>query len=293
LVFDSLALGEVNRACESAWCASGKVLNVGLSLAHLQTPCMTIAPLGGLAREEIDREFTACNAPACWIESASPTRVCTTILDRSIRKTTELIENAGSISAAELAVFIAAYAEAAANASLVVLAGSLPSGAPATLYQELLVRTPCPAILDVRGPELLAALECRPLLVKPNRAELARTIGRRLADDADLLCAMRKLNAAGAQWAMVTNGKRTIWLTSLSASYRLLPLPVDFVCNPIGCGDALAAGMAWALARGADIPFAARMGVAAAADRLRELRPGRLDGRRIHAQVQDVVLEAC
>jgi fructose-1-phosphate kinase PfkB-like protein len=103
---------------------------------------------------------------------------------------------------------------------------------------------------------------------------------------------MRELNAAGAQWALVTDGGRAAWLTSADASYRLLPLEVDAVVNPIGCGDALAAGVAWALQRGTAVTAAARIGVAAAADRLRELRPGRLDAARILAQAEHVLLEA-
>ena len=36
--FERLATGQVNRAREVAWCASGKVLNVGLALARFETP---------------------------------------------------------------------------------------------------------------------------------------------------------------------------------------------------------------------------------------------------------------
>ncbi len=34
LSFDELRWGEVNRARSAHWCASGKVLNVGIALAH-------------------------------------------------------------------------------------------------------------------------------------------------------------------------------------------------------------------------------------------------------------------
>jgi len=61
-----------------------------------------------------------------------------------------------------------------------------------TLYQELLEKTPGRAILDIRGPELLAALERQPLLVKPNREELARTVGRALGTDDDVRAAIER-----------------------------------------------------------------------------------------------------
>lgn len=291
LVFDEFSQGEVNRAREAAWCASGKVLNVGLSLAHLKAMCLTIAPLGGLARAAIEREFAELNAPTKWIGCAAPTRTCTTLLDTAAGATTELVENAGPLSAEELAAFRAAYILAVAQAELVVLSGSLPAGTPTTFYRDLLRETPCPAILDARGAELLAALAYRPLVVKPNRAELAGTLGRDLSDDSALLSAMRELNAAGAQWTLITQGKQAVWLTSIKATYRLLPPKVDHVVNPIGCGDALTAGMAWALSRGAEPLLAARTGMAAAAERLGQLLPGRLDPQRVLARVEDVVVK--
>src|SRR5262249_7617530 len=47
LQFDALAVGEVNRATDVQWCASGKVLNVGIALGHLGAESLTLAPLGG------------------------------------------------------------------------------------------------------------------------------------------------------------------------------------------------------------------------------------------------------
>lgn len=82
LVFDSLRVGEVNRAREAHWCASGKILNVGLSLHHLGAPSLTLTIVGGPQGESMDREFTTLGIPHRWVRSQNPTRACTTILDR-------------------------------------------------------------------------------------------------------------------------------------------------------------------------------------------------------------------
>ena len=55
LVFDGLRVGEVNRAREALWCASGKVLNVGIALHHLGGPSRTIALIGGPSGDGIER----------------------------------------------------------------------------------------------------------------------------------------------------------------------------------------------------------------------------------------------
>ena len=123
----------------------------------------------------------------------------------------------------------------------------------------------------------MATLDLKPLVVKPNREELAQTLGRPLDDDSQLLDAMRSLNRRGAQWVVTTQGSRPVWVTSASNAYRLHCLPVDKVVNPLGSGDALAAAIAWAIRDGRPMVDAVRLGIAAAAENTRRLETGRLD----------------
>src|SRR5262245_36168846 len=165
MVFDSLHAGEVNRAPEVHWCASGKVLNVGLALARLGCQQRTLSVLGGNTGKAIERSFAAEQIESRWIWSDSPTRVCTTLVERSSGRVTELVENARPIAEDTLDAFRQAYREEAAAADLVVLTGSLPDGAPRTLFHDLLKQTPGRAILDIRGEELLSVLPLAPLVV--------------------------------------------------------------------------------------------------------------------------------
>ncbi|MGA2257079.1 MAG: PfkB family carbohydrate kinase [Thermoguttaceae bacterium] len=281
LVFDQVCWGEVNRAGEVAWCGSGKVLNAGMAAHRLGSPSLTLAPLGGSPLMEIDREFADLGAPRRWIETRAATRVCTTILDRSTGQITELVENGRPLEEAELAAFRAAYAEEAARAEVAVLIGSLPSGVPPSLYRDLVARTRCPMVLDFRGDGLLSVLDLKPYVVKPNREELGQTFGRSLDDDAELLAAMRQLNRLGAQWVVVTQGAKTVWVSSSERAYRLMPPRVAEVVNPIGCGDCLAAGIAGATRRGDSIVDAVRFGIGAAGDNLGKLLPCRLEREKV------------
>ncbi|HEX5446417.1 MAG TPA: PfkB family carbohydrate kinase, partial [Pirellulales bacterium] len=168
----------------------------------------------------------------------------------------------------------------ASHAELVVLSGSLPARTPASFYRDLLAVTPGRVVLDARGPELLEALPCRPLVVKPNREELARTLDRPLDDEAALLAGMRELNDRGAQWVVITEGKHAVWASSAQEVFRLQPMAIGRVVNPIGCGDCLAAGVAWGISQGHDVVEAVRIGIAAAAQNAAQLLPGRLDARQ-------------
>ncbi len=302
LVFDEIAVGEVNRAAEAVWCASGKVLNVSRAILLLGADGQTVCPIGGRPGDAIRDEFLADGIAACWISTDVPTRVCTTVVERASGCVTEFVENATAISADELSAFEAAYAEAlrevsgeeSAAASVAVLTGSLPEiegqGKPVGLYRRLLADGPR-AILDVRGPELHEALQERPLLVKPNRHELASTVGRPLPDDAAVWGAMRELNAAGAEWVLVTAGAGEVFLSSQTAAWTFVPPRVPVV-NPIGCGDCLAAGIAVAISEGADMADAVRFGLGAAADNVGQLLPARLDRDRANRHAQAVTVKS-
>src|SRR5690606_34472842 len=188
----------------------------------------TLCTIGGLSGEAIRGEFAADAVSAAWIETQTSTRVCTTLIDHSHTppQVTELVENALPVTADELAAFEHAWHEQSADADLAVLTGSLPPvddlGRPTALWSRLLAGGP-PVILDVRGPELLAALPHKPLLVKPNREELAATVDRTLLGDTDVIAAMRELNAAGAQWVLVTDGPRPALLSSSDQLWQVTP----------------------------------------------------------------------
>jgi 1-phosphofructokinase family hexose kinase len=287
LSFDQFVPGEVNRAIRVEWCASGKVLNVGMALHHLGARAQTLSLIGGRTGDAIRGEFASRNIPARWIESQTPTRTCTTILDGQTHQTTELVENSAPIAEEDLQLFRGAFQEEAARAEWVVLSGSLPVGVPATLYRELMRDCPGKVILDVRGTELSQALTERPFLVKPNRAELARTVGRDLSTEEETLDAMRELNSQGAQWVVVTHGAKSVLASHETEAFRLLPPQVPVV-NPIACGDCFAAGLAWGFSQGHSPMESLRLGVAAAAENLSQVLPARLNPERVRKIAETV-----
>lgn len=286
--FVRLRPGEVNRAAEVHWCASGKVVNAGMALAALGADARTLAPVGGWSGAAIAQEFTERGLPACWTTAQAPTRVCTTLLNDADASSTELVENAPALTEAELADFQVQYRRLAQTASMVVLTGSLPLGTPATFYRDLVDRTSCPVVLDARGPELLAALASRPRVVKPNREELASTVQRPLDDQASLLWAMRDLIERGAQSVIVTQGKTAVWAMEAGRGWRFSPPHVDPVVNPIGCGDCLAAALTLGLARGDTLVEAIRLGIAAASENVSQLLPARLSLSGVQAWLERV-----
>ncbi len=291
LQFDALRLGEVNRASQAHWCSSGKVFNVGIARGRLGAECVAVSPVGTDVADRVRQEFAELRVEARLIEQGPTTRVCTTLLDASDGTVTELVENARPLPAEVLSAFQQEFGRLS-SAQIVVLSGSLPAETPSAFYRQLLERTSALAVLDARGEELLSALERRPFFVKPNREELVRTLGRDLEDDGALLGGMRELNERGAEWVVITEGSKAVWVSSRSEAFRLQPLKLPKVVNPIGCGDCLAAGLAWGLSLGREPLDCVRIGIASAAQNAAALLPGRLNPEQALKEAERVVVES-
>ncbi|QDT52126.1 Tagatose-6-phosphate kinase [Caulifigura coniformis] len=292
LVFDHLRTGEVNRARESRWFASGKAVNVALAVHSLGIEGRLVSFLGGATGAALAEDFESTGAAAEWVTSSTATRVCTTLIHSLAGETTELVENSPAVSPQELARYARAFTATAEKSQVLVLSGSLPTDTPRSYYRDLLAASahvpalhssgnrPANLVFDFRGPELQECLAFRPFLVKPNREELAATVGRTLDDDSSLLAAMRELNTAGAEWVLVTQGGGPAWLTGCGETWRVQP-PVGInVVNPIGCGDSVAAGIAVGLSTGLPVRDCVSLGIGAAAANLEQMECARFEAGR-------------
>jgi 1-phosphofructokinase family hexose kinase len=290
LVIKGLRIGEVNRAVEAHWCASGKVINAGMALHQLGGTNCTLALLGGATGQNIDREFEERGIAHRWLWGSCATRVCTTVLDPVSGTATELVENAPPITDSEIREFKLGYQELVPKARVVILIGSLPAGVPRTLYRDLVEQTSCRVVLDIRGPELIETLPLNPFLVKPNREELGKTVGRDLSTDEELRAAIMELHHRGAEWVVVSQGKNALWLGGADGIHVFRP-PTISVVNPIASGDCLAAGIAWAIERGLSMSDAIKTGMGAAAQNASALLPARIDpdtSMRLAAEVAEL-----
>jgi tagatose 6-phosphate kinase len=304
LTFDAFRPGEVNRATSAAWCASGKVFNAGIGVAQLGGDSHMLAPIGGPNRRIIEDELNSLGVRFHPIPTETATRICTTVLDRNAHAETELVEEGRPILDDELAMFLERYEELAPKADVIVLIGSLPPNVSHSLYRQLIKPAHCPVVCDFRGEGLLNALDAHPFLVKPNREELQHTFQRPLTSESLCFDAMRQLNERGAEWAVVTDGPHPILISSLHACYRIAPPKIvdEEIVNPIGCGDAMTATIAWASDPKVGLPWKnekgvldvldrIRLGVAASCVKLQDLLPCRLHLDQVKEISKTLVVE--
>ncbi|MCY2953719.1 MAG: 1-phosphofructokinase family hexose kinase [Planctomycetota bacterium] len=264
MIFDGLAINGVNRAAEVIEAAAGKSVNVAKVLAALGQRVLATGFVGG-QRGSILREFLDQGGIAHdFISVAAPTRLCVTLIDRASHTHTELVEESQAVAAADYSALLDKLRSLIPRCGMLVCSGTLPPNAPRDFYARCIgiasagnVRT----ILDAVGLPLLEALSAGPTVIKPNRAELGRTLSLGTESDDDLLAAMRRATELGAQSIVVTLGSEGAIAFDGTDFYRIRIPRLD-VINTIGSGDAFAAGLASALVQDQPLVEAARVGAA-------------------------------
>ena len=277
--FSRLKLGHVCRADKVTHLSSGKNLNVAAGVAVLAAssniPIMSrlLTPWEEATCRNMEAEMAAIGVTVRTLPTIASTRLCTTLLVGR-EPVTELVENGLPLSEIELDRFVELFAEEQEQADLIVLTGSLPQDVPSDYYRRLLEQTDKPWIGDFHSAGLLAALEKRPLLVKPNLAELAATLPGADRND-HAFEAMRELCHRGASWVMVSDGPGEIRAVSETETHIIKPprMAGDEIVNPIGCGDAMTAGIAVCLCQEKSMPEAITAGMNAAQRKIRSPLP--------------------
>jgi 6-phosphofructokinase 2 len=99
-------------------------------------------------------------------------------------------------------------------------------------------------------------------MVKGNRGEMERLLGRHLDDEESTLEAGRELRAMGVRRAVVTRGREGAIAVCNDGSWRGRAPRVRAV-SAVGSGDAFLAGVVFTLSRGGTMDEALRLGVAA------------------------------
>lgn len=281
---DHLVPGEVHRPEVLSVVPGGKALNVARAAASLGMPVRAIAVLGGHAGDWMDAALRARGIATHVVRAAGETRTCLSVLDRAAGTLTEFYEAGLTLDAAGWASVEAALRSELADdpsGSLVVLAGSLPPGAPATGYARLATIVHDAggrAVVDADRSALAGALAARPWLVKVNAREAAAsadlggaaasgeagTPGGGIGEGVVVEAARRiRMRTGGA--VLVTRGLDGAVLDDGDGAVWRIGGPPERGRYPVGSGDSFLAGLAVALAAGFSLVEAARRGGAVGA----------------------------
>ena len=154
------------------------------------------------SREELRALLTARGMELDFVTVTPRTRQCITVVDLSAGTHTELVEESQPVAPADYERLMAVFQRRVKDCRAVVMSGTITPGGPADLYfrcTNMAREAGAIAVVDAQGAALNEALRAKPGVVKPNRAELAATVGRELKDDAEVMLALRELSERGAE----------------------------------------------------------------------------------------------
>ncbi|MFT3887107.1 MAG: 1-phosphofructokinase family hexose kinase [Arachnia sp.] len=252
-----LAPGEVTRARAVTEQAAGKGVNVARVLSLAGCPSTVVAAgvddaflrLAEAARPSLD-------VLGQRLSAGQRVRVNTTLTDPD-GVTTKVNEAGPTLTAEQLEVASEMLLASARGAAWVALSGSLPPGAPAGWYADLVLRLGrlgARVAVDTSGAALDAVLAGLPVgrfdLIKPNSDELAQLVGGDAAaferaaeagETAEIVSAARALNQRGVAHVLVTlGGAGAVLVTADGAWFGRAPR--TRVQSTVGAGDSSVAG---------------------------------------------------
>jgi 1-phosphofructokinase family hexose kinase len=243
----------------------GKGINVSRVIQELggSSIAMGFAP-GGLGRY-IEHTLESQGIECDFVHTKGETRTNITILDESRHTHTILSDPGPATDAKAVDQLRERIAERLQPGDWLVLAGSIPPPLDGEIYVDIIreaTQRGVHTVLDADGEALAAGATAHPEIVKGNRRELERLLGRHLDDERSTLEAAREVHDSGVSCVVVTRGREGAVATT-DREYLRGVAPRVRAVSAVGSGDAFLAGVVLTLSRGGRIDDALRLGIAA------------------------------
>lgn len=253
---------DTNRASAVYRAPGGKGINVSRVATRLGHPTVALGFLGGHTGLEVAELLEAEGVRTWFVPISGITRTNPIVQDRAGAQL-RVSAPGPSISARHVeALWACLYALRPAD--WLLASGSRPEGVPADFFPRVIGRAKAEgvrAVVDADGAELRAGVEAGADLIKPNRYELERLLGRPLPELADVLAACRTVVAQGVSSVAVSLGPDGAIYAGAGGAWLATP-PAVITQSAVGAGDSLLAGLCAKLAEGATPAEALRFAVA-------------------------------
>lgn len=262
-----MALDTVNRITEMRTDPGGKGINVSKVIAKLGGESCAVGILGGGSGKMLEKLLEGEPFATRFRFVEGQTRTNLKIIDREGHTNTDINEPGLTVTDADLDALLRELLAELRPGDIVVLAGSLPKGAPQDTYRTWTAackKAGARVFLDADGALLAEGIKAAPYLIKPNDDELSRLAGKKLETLEELTTEGRKLLERGIERVVISLGGRgALYLRKGSTIYAEgLRVPVG---STVGAGDSVVAALAYAEAQGLSEEEAVRLSTAAGA----------------------------
>ncbi len=259
----TLRIGALNRAASFERFPGGKGINVSRVVHELGRRTRAVGIAGGYDGHILSRLLEEQRIPHKLVHVRGATRNNYQLQTQTPPVITQVNTPGPKVSAAALRAASRLVCASPKRTDCVVLSGSLPPGAPASIYARILkavARHQILTVLDSSGAALREGLAGRPWLIKPNRDEAQELLGRALSNEASVVKAVRELTSSASVVIISLGGDGAV-LATKEQTLRAWAPKIE-VHSTIGAGDSLVAGFVTEWLRTRSLSKALALGIA-------------------------------
>jgi 1-phosphofructokinase family hexose kinase len=256
---------ETNDILRIRYDPGGKGVNVSRVVNELGYETLALGIIGGETGLFIKNHLEKSGIITHFVEIDQPTRTNVTITDIDDPPPTELNEPGPEINDEIIKRVEETIRQDAEKCELFVLAGSLPRGCSNDTYNRLIkvVREyKCRAVLDTRDEALREGIKAIPYMVKPNKPEAEKLLGKKVETTEDAAQACREFYRQGIKIAIISLGKEGAVMACEDGLF-LATTPRIKAESTVGAGDSMIAGICVGLTTGKSYADSLRLGAAA------------------------------
>ncbi len=258
---DDFKLGMTNRTTSELMLPGGKGINVSIVLSNLGIDNTAIYYSAGFIGDDITRRIreSGINAEEIRInEGCSRINLKLKSIDG-----TEINGMGPDISEAEIDELYKKLDMIKAGDTL-VLAGSIPSTMPDSIYSDIMERLEGRGIrivVDATKDLLMNVLKYKPFLIKPNNHELGEIFGVTLETRESVVPYAKKLLEMGAENVIISMAGEGAVFAASDGQVYLREAPKGKLVNGVGAGDSMVAGFIAGYIESGELLHAFKMGL--------------------------------
>jgi 1-phosphofructokinase family hexose kinase len=249
LTVPGMPLNRTVRASQTVWGMGGKATDVAWILGKLGVPSLALGFAAGWPGEKMQAMLQERSVVTDFVAVDGETRINIILIQEDGSGYSTFTARTLRITPDHLRAFQQKFQAALEQATCLVLGGSLPEGAPQSLYGDLILqarRRQIPVVFDSSGPSLLPGVEAGPTVVKPNEAEIGDLLGKHPGTWVEIYQAACQVQSQYGTAVVVTLGNQGALAVWGDRCYRIPALELQ-VASAAGAGDGVLAGMALAL----------------------------------------------
>jgi tagatose 6-phosphate kinase len=266
LLVPEFELNKTIRSDLSALGMGGKATDVSWIRGRLGVPNLAIGFAAGYTGRQMVKMLEERGSTTRFVWAGGESRRNTIIVAQDGAGQSTFTVSTLEVAARHLVKFNQVFLESLIGAACVVLGGSLPRGVPTSFFKgliEIAHAQSIPVLFDASGPGLLAGLEGKPDLIKPNRVELGEITGETILTKEATYQAAKQVQQETGAVVIATMGREGAFAVLPERSYWIPALNLKVV-SAAGSGDGVLAGLSVAYAQNRPIEEGLRLGFALA-----------------------------